>query len=55
MEDKELIIYDGSLRGEYFRGDRLEFVCRRVQVQAGVRDYEALLVNLKDNISKKGN
>lgn len=52
-KERELIIYDGSLRGEYYRGDRLEFVCRRVRVLTGGRDYEALLVNLKDDITKK--
>lgn len=53
--DMDLIIYDGSLRGEYYRGDRLEFACRRVLVQTGKREFEALLVNLKDNIAKKKN
>lgn len=48
----ELIIYDGSLRGEYYRGDRLWFRARRVRVEGAAWDREALLVTLSDNIGK---
>lgn len=51
--DMELIIYDGSLRGEFFAGDYLEFRARRVLVRTREREYEALLVNLRDNIKKE--
>jgi len=48
----DLIIYDGSLRGEYFRGDRLRFKASRVGVHTGSRDYEALLVTISSDIEK---
>ena len=51
--DMDLIIYDGSLRGEFFAGDYLEFTARRVLVRTETREYEALLVNLRDNIQKQ--
>ncbi len=51
--DLDLIIYDGSLRGEFFNGDYLEFTARRVLVRTAAREYEALLVNLRDNIKKE--
>ena len=51
--DLELIIYDGSLRGEFFAGDYLEFLARRVRVQTADREFEALLVNLGENIKKE--
>jgi len=49
----DLIIYDGSLRGEFFAGDYLDFKAYRVLVQTSDREYEALLVNLRDNIEKE--
>lgn len=50
--DLDLILYDGSLRGEYFAGDRVKFRARRVGVETGARNYEALLVTISDNISR---
>lgn len=51
--DMDLIIYDGSLRGEFYAGDYLEFLAYRVLVRRPDREYEALLVNLRDNIKKE--
>ncbi len=51
--EMDLIIYDGSLRGEFFAGDYLEFMARHVLVRPPDREYEALLVNLRDNIKKE--
>ena len=48
--DLDLIIYDGSLRGEFYQGDYLEFQGDRVLVQTERNEYEALLVTLRDNI-----
>jgi len=48
--DLDLIIYDGSLRGEFYQGDYLEFQGDRVLVQTKRKEYEALLVTLRDDI-----
>jgi hypothetical protein len=48
--DLDLIIYDGSLRGEFYQGDYLEFKGDRVLVQTKRKEYEALLVTLRDDI-----
>lgn len=48
--DLDLIIYDGSLRGEFYQGDYLEFRGDRVLVQTDRKEYEALLVTLRDDI-----
>ena len=48
--DLDLIIYDGSLRGEFYQGDYLEFQGDRVLVQTEQKEYEALLVTLRDDI-----
>ena len=48
--DLDLIIYDGSLRGEFYQGDYLEFQGDRVLVQTERNEYEALLVTLRDDI-----
>ena len=50
--DLELIIYDGSLRGEYFEGDYLEFKGYQVLVQTREREFEALLVTISDHIKR---
>jgi predicted nucleotidyltransferase len=49
--DTDLIIYDGSLRGEYYRGDELEFEGSLVRVSTPRREYEAFLVTLRDQIA----
>lgn len=49
--DTDLIIYDGSLRGEYYRGDELELEGSLVRVSTPRREYEALLVTLRDQIA----
>jgi len=50
--DLELIIYDGSLRGEYYEGDYIEFKCYRVLVESAGREFEALMVTLTDDIRR---
>ena len=52
--DRDLIIYDGSLRGEYYQGDRLEFRAKLVRIEDGRKNYQALLVTLSDDIRKAG-
>jgi len=52
-KDMDLIIYDGSLRGEYYRGDELEFEGALVRVTTPRREYEALLVTLRDEIADR--
>jgi predicted nucleotidyltransferase len=49
-----LIIYDGALRGEYFRGDILQMNARLVEVSQNGSRFEAALVTLWDNIRKVG-
>lgn len=49
-----LIIYDGALRGEYFRGDILKLNARMVEVSQNGSRFEAALVTLWDNIRKVG-
>ncbi len=49
-----LIIYDGALRGEFFRGDILRMTARLVEVSRGGEKFEAALVTLWDNIMKVG-
>ncbi len=51
--DLNLVIYDGSLRGEYFNGDYLKFVARRILIEKGGSEEEALLVTLSDQINKE--
>lgn len=51
--DLNLVIYDGSLRGEYFTGDYLKFIARRVLIEKEGREEEALLVTLRDQITKE--
>ncbi len=51
--DLNLVIYDGSLRGEYYNGDYLKFVARRVLIEKAGREEEALLVTLSDQIEKE--
>jgi hypothetical protein len=53
-EDLSLIIYDGSLRGEYYRGDRLSMSgARLVRITEGGRVFLALLVTISRQISKE--
>jgi predicted nucleotidyltransferase len=53
--DTALIIYDGSLRGEYYRGDLLEMTgVRLVEVRERGRVFEALLVTISNQITKSG-
>ena len=49
-----LIVYDGALRGEYFRGDILKMNARLVRVIRGGDEFEAALVTLWDDIVKVG-
>jgi hypothetical protein len=51
--DLRLVIYDGALRGEYFTGDYLKFVARRVLIEKAAGEEEALLVTLSDQIEKE--
>lgn len=51
--DLNLVIYDGSLRGEYYCGDYLKFVARRVLIERERGEEEALLVTLSDQIEKE--
>jgi len=50
-----LIIYDGALRGEFFRGDLVRCRSRLVRVRtAAGEDFPAALVTLWDNIVRVG-
>jgi predicted nucleotidyltransferase len=49
-----LIIYDGALRGEFFRGDILRMNARLVEVTQGADMYQGVLVTLWDDIRKVG-
>jgi len=49
-----LIIYDGALRGEFFRGDILRMNARLVTINRAADTFEAALVTLWDNIRKVG-
>ena len=51
--DVNLIIYDGSLRGEYYRGDTL-FIndARLVNVREKGREFQAILVTISNQIKK---
>ena len=51
--DLNLVIYDGSLRGEYYNGDYLKFIARRILIEREEGEEEALLVTLRDQITKK--
>ena len=51
--DLNLVIYDGSLRGEYFNGDYLKFVASRILIEKEGKEEEALLVTLRDQITKE--
>lgn len=51
--DLRLVIYDGALRGEYFTGDYLKFVARRVLIEKEDGEEEALLVTLSDQMEKE--
>lgn len=53
--DIPLIIYDGSLRGEYYRGDRLAVKGGRlVRVRERGKEFEAILVTVSLQIEKAG-
>jgi hypothetical protein len=47
-----LIIYDGALRGDFRQLDFVHCSCMLVRVTKGQEEFEALLVNLCDQISK---
>ncbi len=49
-----LIIYDGALRGEFFRGDIVEMNARMVEISQNGDSYPAVLVTLWDHIRKVG-
>jgi hypothetical protein len=52
-EDLTLIIYDGSLRGDYYRGDNLTLNgARLVNVKERGTVFKALLVTVSAQISK---
>ena len=52
-EDLALIIYDGSLRGEYYRGDNLTFDgARLIRVRERGAVFQALLVTVSPQIRK---
>lgn len=46
----EIIIYDGSQRGEYFEGDRLRVCARLVSVRQGGLEREAILVTMPGEV-----
>lgn len=47
-----LIIYDGALRGDFSAGDRVRCLGMLVRVSRGREEFDALLVNLCDQIDK---
>lgn len=49
-----LIIYDGALRGEFFRGDIVKMNARMIEVFQNGDSYPAVLVTLWDHIRKIG-
>lgn len=50
--DMPLVIYDSSLRGEYYRGDRLAINGRKVRIHGPVGEFEGILATLSSQISK---
>lgn len=49
----EVVIYDGGMRGEFFKGDRVWVKSRLVKVVNRGRTYEAALVTRPDEIGKR--
>jgi hypothetical protein len=48
----DLVIYDGSQRGEYFNGDTLSVRSRLVRITRGRDERDALLVTMPREIEK---
>lgn len=50
--DIPLVNYDSSLRGEYYRGDRLAIKGRKVRIHGQEGEFKAILATLSSQISK---
>ncbi len=48
----DLVIYDGSQRGEYFNGDKLRVKSRLVKITKGRDERDALLVTMPEEIKR---
>ena len=49
-DELHLVVYDGSLRGEFFRGDRIECRGDLVEITRGAERYEALLLVISNDL-----
>lgn len=54
VENLPLILYDGSLRGEFYRGDRVETGGRLVRVTQEQESFRAILITISRDIQKRG-